>query len=176
MQRIAVFCGSKPGKNPLYMEETRELGAILASHGIQLVYGGGNRGIMGAIANGILDNGGTATGIIPVFLTDREHMHHHLTEEIIVDDMHTRKRMIYEKCDAAIVLPGGFGTMDEFFEMLTWNQLSIHNKKIFLLNTAGFYDALILHMKNMEAEGFLYEKTEERITILSSPKDMNKYL
>jgi uncharacterized protein (TIGR00730 family) len=90
--------------------------------------------------------------------------------------MHTRKRSLYERCDAAVVLPGGYGTLDEFFEMLTWNQLSIHDKKIFLLNTGGFYDALITHIKKMEAENFLREKTEKRIILLSSSKDIIPYL
>lgn len=175
-QSIAVFCGSKSGNNKRFIEEAYQLGQLLAQQQITLVYGGGNKGIMGAVANGVLENNGKVTGIIPGFLVDLEHKHQHLTEEVITADMHTRKKILYERCDAAVILPGGFGTLDELFEMLTWNQLSIHNKRIFLLNTDGFYDALIAHMQKMESEGFLYEKTTERITILSAATDIIQYI
>ncbi len=159
---LAVFCGSKSGNNPLYVEQAKALGHLLGSKKITLIYGGGNKGIMGTVSNAVLEKDGKVVGIIPEILKDREHHHQGITELIIVDDMHTRKKILYEKCDAAIILPGGFGTMDEFFEMLTWNQLSIHDKKIFILNTAGFYDHLLTFCKTMQDEGFLYDKIEDK--------------
>jgi uncharacterized protein (TIGR00730 family) len=168
---LAVFCGSKSGNNPLFEEQARELGYLLAKKNITLVYGGGNKGIMGAVANAVLEKNGRVTGIIPKVLTEWEHQHEGITELIVVDNMHTRKRMLYEKCDAAIILPGGFGTLDELYEMLTWNQLNIHNKRIFILNTAGFYDHLIAHNKQLQQENFLYDRLEERMTIVSTVRD-----
>ena len=120
-------------------------------------------------AGALLANGGRVMGVIPKVLTEWEHQHEGLTELAIVPDMHTRKKMMYDMCDAAVVLPGGFGTLDEFFEMLTWNQLKIHNKKIYLLNSEGFYDHLVLHMKQLQKEGFLYEILEERIIFCKTP-------
>jgi uncharacterized protein (TIGR00730 family) len=176
IKSLAVFCGSKSGNNPLFENHAKQLGYILASKKITLIYGGGNKGIMGAVANAVLEKKGKVTGIIPQLLTDREHSHQGLTELIIVEDMHIRKKMLYEKCDAAIILPGGFGTLDELFEMLTWNQLSIHSKKIFILNTAGFYNHLLAHAKTMLHENFLYDALEERITTITMPEEMEAFL
>ena len=173
---LAVFCGSKTGKNPLYVEEAKAVGHVLASKKITLIYGGGNKGIMGAVSNAVLEKDGKVVGIIPEILKDREHHHQGITELIIVDNMHTRKKILYEKCDAAIILPGGYGTMDEFFEMLTWNQLSIHDKKIFMLNTAGFYDHLFAFAKTMEQEEFLYDNIEDNLIILNKAEDLLPYL
>jgi uncharacterized protein (TIGR00730 family) len=176
IKSLAVFCGSKSGNNPLFELHAKEVGYILANKNITLIYGGGNKGIMGAVANAVLEKQGKVTGIIPQLLTDREHSHQGITELIVVEDMHVRKKMLYEKCDAAIILPGGFGTLDELFEMLTWNQLSIHNKQIFILNTAGFYNHLLAHAKTMQQENFLYDAIEERITIITLPEEMEKFL
>lgn len=176
IKSLAVFCGSKNGNNPLFATHAKQLGHILAEKNITLIYGGGNKGIMGAVANAVLEKNGKVTGIIPQLLTDREHSHHGITELIVVEDMHIRKKMLYEKCDAAIILPGGFGTLDELFEMLTWNQLSIHSKEIYILNTAGFYDHLLAHAKKMQQENFLYDTIEDRITILSSPDEIENFL
>ena len=176
IQSIAVFCGSKTGKNSLFEEHTKQLGYLLADKNITLIYGGGNKGLMAAVANAVLEKKGKVIGIIPKVLTDWEHQHDGLTELHIVETMHLRKQMLYEKCDAAIILPGGYGTLDEVFEMLTWNQLSIHNKKIFFLNTAGFYDPLIAHIRNMQNEGFLYGNHEEKMTILKEPGDLLSFL
>ncbi|MGC4102693.1 LOG family protein [Ferruginibacter sp.] len=173
---LAVFCGSKSGNNPLFEAHAKTLGHILAEKNITLIYGGGNKGIMGAVANAVLEKGGKVTGIIPQLLTDREHSHQGITELIVVDNMHVRKRMLYEKCDAAVILPGGFGTLDELFEMLTWNQLSIHNKEIYVLNTAGFYDHLLAHAKMMQQENFLYDKVEDRLTVLTVPEEIKNFL
>lgn len=176
IRSIAVFCGSKTGNNPLFAAQARQLGWLLASKNITLIYGGGNKGLMAAVANATLEKEGKVTGIIPKVLTESEHQHNGITELIIVENMHTRKKLLYEKCDAAVILPGGVGTLDEFFEMITWNQLSIHNKKIFILNTDGFYDALLLHMKKMHDEAFLYQRDEHRIIILADANDLELYL
>ena len=176
MNSLAVFCGSKSGNNPLFEAQATALGHLMASKKVTLIYGGGNKGIMGAVSNAVLEKDGKVVGIIPEILKEREHHHSGITELIIVDDMHVRKKMLYEKCDAAIILPGGYGTMDEFFEMLTWNQLSIHDKKIFVLNSGGFYDHLIAHMKKMEDEQFLYDSVVERMTIISEPEELRNTL
>lgn len=176
IRSLAVFCGSKSGANPLFEVQATELGHIMAVHGIELIYGGGNKGIMGAVANAVLEKGGRVTGIIPQLLLEWEHAHDGLTELIVVEDMHIRKKLLYEKCDAAIILPGGFGTLDELYEMLTWNQLNIHSKEIYILNTAGFYDALIQHMHKMQDEQFLYDKVEDRITVIETPGELAAYL
>lgn len=173
---LAVFCGSKSGNNQLYAQQAKALGHLLASKKITLIYGGGNKGIMGAVSNAVLEKDGKVVGIIPGILKDREHHHEGVTELIVVEDMHTRKKMLYEKCDAAIILPGGYGTMDEFFEMLTWNQLSIHDKKIFILNTAGFYDHLFAFAQTMQDEGFLYDKIEDKLVVLNDADEILEYL
>jgi uncharacterized protein (TIGR00730 family) len=131
---------------------------------------------MGAVSNAVLAKNGHVTGIIPEMLKDLEHHHEGITELIIVDNMHTRKRLLYEKCDAAIILPGGYGTMDEFFEMLTWNQLSIHDKKIFILNTAGYYSNLLAFIRTMQDENFLYDSIEEKLVILKHAADLLQYI
>ena len=173
---MAVFCGSNTGVNPLFAEHAKQLGYLLAEKNITLIYGGGNKGLMGIVADAVLEKNGKVTGIIPKLLTKWEVQHENITELLVVDNMHIRKRMLYERCDAAIILPGGIGTLDEFFEMLTWNQLNIHNKKIFLLNTNGFYNALLQHIKKMQDEKFLHEKIENRITVLTDPALLNDYL
>jgi len=176
IKSIAVFCGSKSGLNLLFEEHAKQLGYLLAQQNITLIYGGGNKGLMGAVANAVLEKMGHVIGIIPQLLTDREHSHKGISELIIVDNMHIRKQLLYDKCDAAIILPGGFGTLDEFYEMLTWNQLSIHNKQIFILNTDGFYNHLLTHNITMQQQGFLYDKIEDRITILETPEQLLPFL
>jgi hypothetical protein len=176
IKSIAVFCGSKSGNNNLFEAHTKELGALLAAKKIAVIYGGGNKGLMGAVANAVMKDNGTVTGIMPEILRDWEHHHDGLTELLIVDTMHTRKRMLYEKCDAAIILPGGYGTLDEVFEMLTWNQLKIHNKKIFFLNSGGFYDHLLAHIHTMHEQGFLYDHPDQKMTVLKEPGQLLQYL
>src|SRR5438067_1209213 len=172
IRSLAVFCGSKTGNNPLFVKHAIELGYMLAEKNITLIYGGGNKGVMGAVANAVLEKYGKVIGIIPKVLTEWEHQHPGLTELHEVADMHVRKRMLYEKCDAALILPGGYGTMDEFFEILTWNQLNIHDKKIIILNSDGFYDHLILQLKKMEEEKFLYDKILNKLTIVQTPGEL----
>jgi len=172
---IAVFCGSRLGNNPLFEEHAAELGSWMAARKFTLIYGGGNVGLMGTIANTVMENGGRVVGIIPEFLTKWEVQHNLLTELHIVADMHERKKMMYDRCHAAIILPGGIGTMDELFEMLTWNSLKIHSKKIILLNSAGYYNHLIAHIKLMEDEGFLHENWKDRLLIADYPKEINDF-
>ena len=176
IKSLAVFCGSKSGNDLLYCEHARQLGTLLSEKCITLIYGGGNKGIMGAVANAVLEGKGKVTGIMPTILAGPEHCHQGLTELFEVNDMHTRKRMLYEKCDAALILPGGYGTMDEFFEMLTWNQLNIHSKKIFILNTAGFYNGLIDFIKKMESENFLYQKVSDQMVVILKPDELITFL
>jgi uncharacterized protein (TIGR00730 family) len=166
---LAVFCGSREGVNPLFIEHAKLLGYSLAEKEITLIYGGSNKGIMGALANAMLAKKGKVIGVMPKLLNGIEHSHYGISEMLETEDMHSRKKMMYSRADAALVLPGGYGTMDELFEMLTWNQLNIHDKKIFILNSGGFYDHLISHLKIMEQENFLYRKITEQVTIVSTP-------
>lgn len=173
---LAVFCGSKTGNNPLYAKHAAALGQLLAENHITLIYGGGHVGLMGILADAVMKHGGRATGVIPQKLVEWERQHDKITELIVVDDMHTRKKTMYSLCDAALVLPGGLGTLDEFFEMLTWNQLSIHDKPIFILNSGGFYDRLLEHISRIEEQGFLFESDVKRITVISSPEEMISFI
>ena len=173
---VAVFCGSKSGHNPIYEKHAVELGKLLAKQGIDLIYGGGNKGLMGAIANAALADNGNVIGVIPTLLLQWEAHHTGLTKLHVVPDMHVRKKMMYELSDAAIVLPGGNGTLDEMFEMLTWNTLAIHNKKIILLNTDGYFNARIAHINHMQKEGFLYNDWHERLIIYDTPNEVISYL
>ena len=170
MTAIAVFCGSKPGNNALYETDAWQLGQLLAKANLTLVYGAGNKGLMGAVANGTLEGGGQVIGIIPEHLLAWEQDHKGLTEIIVVPDMHTRKRLMYERCDGAIILPGGFGTMDELFELLTWNQLTLHDKPVFILNTAGFYTHMLQQMHTMHSSGFLYDNIDDMVKIADTPQ------
>jgi uncharacterized protein (TIGR00730 family) len=176
INKLAIFCGSKMGEQDVYAQHAKELAAILAAQKIELIYGGGKKGIMGIVANTVMQAGGVVRGVIPQLLIDWEHQHEGISELVVVEDMHVRKRKLYELCDAAIILPGGFGTLDELFEILTWNQLSIHDKKIFVLNSNGFYDHLIAHLIRLEREGFLYGKLEEVITLIDRPEELKPYL
>lgn len=155
MQRITVFCGSSTGFSPKFEQQAYQLGKTLASKKIGLVYGGAKVGLMGAVANGALENGGEAIGVLPTFLQNKELAHEQLSSLILVDTMHERKAKMNELCDGVITLPGGFGTMEELFEMLTWAQLGLHHKPIGILNIDGFYDQLQSLMQVMVDNGFL---------------------
>lgn len=176
IQSLAVFCGSHNGKASIYTEHAAALGKLLAQQNVTVIFGGGSKGLMGTIADYCMDNGGKVVGIIPKMLVEWEKQHEHITELIVTDDMHIRKRTIYNLCDAAMILPGGFGTLDELFEILTWNQLTIHNKKLFLLNSGDFYDHLIRHIQHLQDEQFLYDDPEKRITVLNDPAELVQYL
>jgi len=173
---MAVFCGSQNGNETIFAEHTHQIGSILAEKNINIVYGGADRGLMAVVANAGLEANGTVIGVLPQLLREVELQHKGLTELHVVDTMHTRKQMIFNKCDAAIILPGGFGTLDELFEMLTWNQLKIHEKKIFILNSNGFYDHLIAHIHKMHEAKFLYFHPDEIITIINEPEELKSFL
>lgn len=158
MKKIAslcVYCGSAAGASPVYADAARALGRELVRRDIGLVYGGGNVGLMGAIADEVMANGGRATGVIPEALMKREVGHHGLTELHIVKDMHERKAMMAELADGFIAMPGGFGTLEELFEVTTWAQLGLHQKPIGLLNVHGFYDGLTGLATHLVSEGFV---------------------
>lgn len=169
---VAVFCGSKSGANPLFIEHAKQLGKLLAQQNIKLIYGGGSVGIMGALANAVLENKGKVVGIIPKLLVEWEQQHNSLTELIVTDDMHSRKKLLYEMSDAAIILAGGYGTLDELFELITWNNLKIHEKKVYILNTAGFYNAIIQHIETMQQQGFLYDDWKNRIIVCNDANEI----
>src|SRR5712671_6711834 len=153
---ICVYCASGPGTNPAFMEAATKLGRILAENGIRLVYGGGSVGLMGALAESALDHGGTVTGVIPEFLVDREHMLVRVQERIVTRDMHERKRVMFERADAFVALPGGIGTLEELVEQLTWAQLGRHKKPILLANIKGFWNSLIDVFDHMDRFGYIY--------------------
>src|SRR5712671_2236881 len=155
IESICVYCASGPGNNPAFMDAARKLGRILAENGIRLVYGGGSVGLMGARAEAVLDHGGVVTGVIPDFLVNREHMLARVQERIITPDMHERKRVMFERADAFVALPGGVGTLEELVEQLTWAQLGRHKKPILILNVARFWDPLCVLLDQMEKLAFI---------------------
>jgi uncharacterized protein (TIGR00730 family) len=165
---VCVFCGSQPGARPAYVEATRELGALLAARGIDVVYGGGQVGLMGALAAAALAAGGRVTGIIPQHLMQPEVAHGGLTELAVVDSMHTRKRLMAERSDAFIVLPGGFGTFEEMFEMITWLQLDLQAKPVGILNLGGYYDRLLDFLRYAASEGFIRPQHADLLIVESS--------
>jgi uncharacterized protein (TIGR00730 family) len=170
MKRLCVFCGANAGKLPLYRAEAERLGRLLAGRGIELVYGGGNIGLMGAIADACLAAGGSVVGVIPQALMGKEVAgrnveHRALTRLEVVDSMHTRKARMAELADGFIALPGGFGTFEEFCEVLTWGQLGFHGKAMGLLNVNGFYDALLAMFDHAVGEGF--RRPENRAMVLA---------
>lgn len=171
MQSIVVYCGASVGRLPIYGDAAFELGAELAKRRITMIYGGGNMGLMGRVADGAMDNGGNATGIIPHFLAKLEVAHRTLTELHFVETMHERKAKMVAMSDGVIALPGGFGTLDELFEILTWSQLKIFNGPIGILNVNGFYDMLLAHLDKMVEEGFL--TPENRVLLLTADNTMD---
>ena len=172
MKRIAVFCGSSSGTDTVFEKEAQILGQTLAKENIDLVYGGANVGLMGALANATLSGGGNVIGVIPTFLKSKEIAHLGLTELHIVASMHERKTKMNDLCDGAIALPGGVGTLEELFEMLTWGQLGLHQKPVGLLNVNGFYDELIQLMDTMVEKGFLKEVYRKLVLISNNPNDL----
>ena len=155
MKKVCVFCGSSVGNKPEYAEAAVTLGGLLAKKKIGLVYGGGNVGLMGVIADAVLEAGGEVIGVIPHSLAQREIEHQGLTQLHVVDSMHTRKAMMAELADAFIAMPGGVGTFEEFFEAVTWTQLGLHRKPCGLLNVAGFYTPLAAFIDQAVSEGFI---------------------
>ncbi|WP_294304571.1 TIGR00730 family Rossman fold protein [uncultured Chryseobacterium sp.] len=165
MKSITVFCGSSFGSDDIYKEQATLLGQNLAKQGIQLVYGGADVGLMGSVADGALNAGGKVIGVLPHFLQSKEIAHRQLTELVLVETMHERKTKMNELCDGVIVLPGGYGTLEEFFEMITWAQLGLHQKPIGLLNIDGFYDDLIRMVQTMVDKGFLKQVNRDMLLI-----------
>jgi uncharacterized protein (TIGR00730 family) len=165
MKHIAVFCGSSTGTENIYLEQAILLGETLAKNDIQLIYGGAKVGLMGAVANGVLNKEGKVTGVIPDFLLKKELAHPGITKLYVVETMHQRKTLMHDLSDGFIALPGGFGTMEELFEITTWAQLGLHKKPIGLLNTNGFYNHLKLLMDQMVISGFLKEIYSDMLLI-----------
>jgi uncharacterized protein (TIGR00730 family) len=155
MKSIAVYCGASFGANPMYAEAARQLGRAMVERQIALVYGGGNVGLMGVIADEVMQRGGEVTGVIPQALMEREVGHAGLTRQFVVKDMHERKAMMAKLSDGFIAMPGGMGTLEELFEMLTWSQLGIHSKPVGVFNVNGFYDKLLGFMAHLQTEGFV---------------------
>jgi uncharacterized protein (TIGR00730 family) len=158
IKRICVYCGSNPGHDPRFVAAARRFGEILAEKGIRLIYGCGSTGLMGTIARAVHENGGKVTGIIPQFLKAQERMYVEADEIIVTEDMHERKRLMFEQADAFVALPGGVGTLEELVEQLTWAQLGRHTKPILIANVAGFWDSLIGLLDHLRTVGFLSSK------------------
>lgn len=165
MKRVAVFCASSIGFEPIFEEQAYLLGQTLAHRGMELVYGGAKVGLMGAVANGVIDNKGKAIGVLPRFLKEKELQHEGLTELILVDTMHERKAKMTELSDGIIALPGSFGTLEELFEALTWAQLGLHKSPVGILNVDGFYDDLFALIQKMVDKGFLKQAYKDALLI-----------
>ena len=179
MKSISVFCGSSEGNDNYIIDQSYSLGVEFAKNDITLVYGAARIGVMGQVAKGVIDNNGKTIGVIPEFLKLKEVYHRNLSELIVTENMHQRKVIMYEKSDGFIILPGGFGTMDEFFEITTWGQLGLHSKPIGILNLNGFYDDLIALAYTMIKKGFLKQSNFEAVVIDTTIKGlldkMNNY-
>lgn len=156
IRSICVYCGSSPGNDPVFVEAARKFGQILAQNGITLVYGGGSRGLMGALALSVHEHGGRVIGVIPEFLKVRERMFTGAQEIVVTHDMHERKRMMFERADAFVALPGGIGTLEELVEQLTWSQLGRHRKPILVANINGFWEPLVELLEHMKRSGFIH--------------------
>ncbi len=172
MKSIVVFCGANYGYNNVYADVAYEMGSTLAQKGIQIINGGSKLGLMGAVSEGALQQGGKVIGVIPYFLQQKEIVHDALTELILVETMHERKQKMYQLCDAVIALPGGWGTLDELFEMMTWAQLGLHQKPIGILNINGYYEPFIVMLQNMVAEGFVKEDFMSMIVIGNDKEEL----
>lgn len=172
MKSLLVYCGASTGSNPVYAETARHLGYLLAGKKIRLIYGGGSIGLMGIIADAVLEKGGEVTGVIPHFLNKQEVGHTGLTQLHLVESMHDRKALMEKLSDAVVALPGGFGTLDELFEMLTWSQLGLHAKPVALLNVNGYFDGLIAQLDRMEQENFLKKETRSRLLVFTSSDEL----
>lgn len=176
MKRVCVFCGSSKGKNKIYVENAREMGILLTEKKLELVYGGGSVGLMGEMADAMIAKDGHVTGVIPQFLYDWEVGHDGITELIIVHSMHERKQKMAEMSDAFIAMPGGYGTIEELSEILTWIQLKLVLKPVGILNINGFFDYFIKQLDHMVDEGFLKQSNREYLKVSDNPVDLLKLL
>lgn len=172
IKSVCVFCGSRVGDNPAYALTASRLGTLLASKNIQLVYGAGNIGLMGVVADACLAANGKVVGVIPTKLVEKEVAHKGLTELIVVESMHERKALMATRSDAFVALPGGFGTCDELFEILTWAQLGIHHKPIGILNTDGFFNPLLAWIDQMIDQGFVKQRFKELLLVAEKPDEL----
>ncbi len=172
MQHVCVFCGSSPGNRPVYLDAAHQTGMALVQRGIGLVYGGAQIGLMGRIADSVLEQGGKVIGVMPEHLSIKEVTHPKLTDLRIVDSMHTRKALMAELSDAFIALPGGLGTLEELCEILTWGQLGLHRKPCGLLNVAGFYEPLLALFDHAVAEGFLRPAHRRLVQVDATPEEL----
>jgi uncharacterized protein (TIGR00730 family) len=172
IRTVCVYCGSGPGTDPAFIEAARTFGEALAREGVGLVYGGGSRGLMGAVANSVLDHGGHVAGIIPEFLQNREQTLHRAQEVIITPDMHVRKQTMFDRADAFVALPGGIGTLEELVEQLTWAQLGRHKKPILILNIKGFWDPLCALLDHMRRLDFIRIELGVTLLVANSPDEV----
>jgi uncharacterized protein (TIGR00730 family) len=172
IRSVCVYCGSQGGRDAAYVRTAFSLGAALAEQGIRLVYGGGARGVMGAVAQGALSAGGEVTGVIPRFLIAKETMEswlEKLDQTVLTEDMHARKHAMFERSDAFVALPGGIGTLEEIVEVMTWGQLARHRKPIAFYNVAGYWDPMLALLDHMRAEGFVHTQSLVRPIVADSP-------
>ncbi len=169
---IALYCGSRSGNNPIYLEKAVALAKGIAEHGFGLVYGGASIGLMGQVADAVVQNGGETVGVIPEFMLDYEIAHNNLTELHVVRTMHERKAMMAERASAFVALPGGLGTFEEILEIATWGQLNQHQKPMMLYNVNGFYDALIAQLDHAVLEGFLPPQHRAKLIVCNSSKQI----
>jgi uncharacterized protein (TIGR00730 family) len=176
MKRLCVFCGSRAGDRALFADQTRRLGQLLVARGVGLVFGGGHIGLMGVLADTVLQGGGQIAGVIPRSLVDKELAHPAVREMHVVDSMHQRKALMADLSNAFAALPGAYGTGDELFEMLTWAQLGIHHKPIGLLNSAGFFDALLTWLDRTVDDGFMKPKHRQLLKVADDPKQLLELL
>ena len=172
MQRIAIFCGSSPGNDPIYLEAARQTARALAARGLGLVYGGGRVGLMGALADAVIENGGKATGIIPEFITRRERPRPLAHELIVTRDMHERKRKMFERADGFVALPGGIGTLEELVEQITWAQLGRHRKPILIANIKNYWDPLLTLIQHMRTVKFVPPAYEVEFLVAERVEDI----
>ncbi|MDX1635209.1 MAG: TIGR00730 family Rossman fold protein [Marinobacter sp.] len=168
--KLAVFCGSRTGSDPVFAEEARRLGTVMAQQGVDLVFGGGHVGLMGTVADAVLAAGGRAYGVIPQHLQDRELAHQQLTELHVVANMHERKARMADLADGFVALPGGIGTLEEIFEAWTWAQLGFHQKPCALYNVKGFYDPLLAMVGAMQAQDFLKQEYIDMLVVEDQPR------
>jgi hypothetical protein len=176
LNSICVFCGSRPGNDPKFMKIASEVGAMIAKANKRLVFGAGGLGLMGATAQGALDAGGLVTGIVPEFLKNREIPVPKMDELLIVDSMHTRKRIMYDRSDAFIVLPGGLGTLDELVEIVTWFQLELHNKPVYLFNIDNYWEDWFKLIEKMKQNGFVDQLAVDYFTRVQTVQELAEHL
>lgn len=176
IKSVCVYCGSRLGNKDLYQKHTEDLGRFIAEAGFSLVYGAGSIGLMGVVARAARDNGADVVGVIPEHLDDIEITQSGLSELHITDNMHERKKMMFERSDAFVVLPGGLGTLDETLEMMTWAQLSLHNKPIILVNANGYWSPLVELVQHVVTDGFASEENADLLTVVTSPAEAIAFL